>query len=134
MGTEQVVVSCHFFPKGKSKIAMTTSEQPSMITSTRMGVSHNGEVSDKRKLDDLRAEKMDVSKCVIEHIWPKKKFFVKEIELDYGGLAQKCLYHKLGIPDDKGKYWEKHRETVRHALKRKRNNVTDTFRAKLMRK
>ena len=105
-----------------------------MITSTRMGVSHNGEVSDKRKLDDLRAEKMDVSKCVIEHIWPKKKFFVKEIELDYGGLAQKCLYHKLGIPDDKGKYWEKHRETVRHALKRKRNNVTDTFRAKLMRK
>ena len=110
-----------------------TTDNDQADTSPRLTVLSNGEVIDKRLENSMREEKMNVSKCVIEDIWPKKKFFVKESELDFGKQVQKCLYHKLNIKDE-GEYWDKHRETVRHALKRKRNNVTDTFRAKLMHK
>ena len=74
-------------------------------------------------------ERTQVTKYVNECVWPYKKFMTKDSELDWGGTMQKRMCHKLGVQNREDKsLWERNKEWVRQALKRKRNNVMEAMR------
>jgi len=76
-----------------------------------------------------------IAKCVVDHIYPKKKFICLEDELAYGARLQKKVFkHFEGVPEGEqlGKeLWFGVREQVRKRLARKRNNVQEYVRRKM---
>ena len=74
-------------------------------------------------------EQLVLSRCVIDHVFPYKKFVTHEEELEYGQNLQRRVCHKLKVKNPKD-FWRKRREQVRKRLGRKRNNVSEIVKRK----
>ena len=93
----------------------------------------DGAVVDEDALKQLDNEVRDLCRMVYQHIFPYKKFILKEGELDWGGQLQKRVYYKMNIEDKNDQtYWNRHRERVRKMLNAKRNSVMFTIRVKMV--
>ena len=92
----------------------------------------DGTIVDGAMANKVAKEGCDITNIVNNHIWPYKKFIVKEEELDFGSTLQKRLYYKLNLPDKKDTaFWKRHKERVRKALNTRRNNAMQAIRDKM---
>lgn len=72
-----------------------------------------------------------ITKCVVNDIYPNKKFVTLDHELDFGGRLQKRVVHKMNIKTEHENFWTKNKESVRKKLARKRNNVQEICRKRM---
>ena len=99
----------------------------------RFVVGKDGKITDQYSGQFVSAEKSAITKCIQDSVWPKKKWIIKERELDWGSKLQKCVCSKQKIPESSAKsYWEDNKEEVRRRLIRKRNNVLYELKKKMI--
>ena len=78
-------------------------------------------------------EKSMITDAVMKHVFPYKKFIILEKELDYGQNLQRRVCYKLNRKgDDHQKFWARVKEQVRKNLGRKRNNVMENIKKKMI--
>ena len=91
-------------------------------------------VSDITSVVGVAARNSIVTECVTKEIFPFKKFVLLERELDFGGKLQKRVTYKLNVEHEKEEWWKDNRELIRKRLTKKRNNVQEAIRRKVMSK
>ena len=97
----------------------------------RFELTNDGNVVDHFSKQQRKYEHMQIIHCVNKNVWPKKKFVVFERELNFGTTLQKFVHQQLHKNVDDAAYWDYCKETVRAALRRKRNNVAIAIKAQM---
>ena len=91
-------------------------------------------VSDITSVVSDAVKRSILTECVTKEIFPFKKFILLEQELDFGGRLQKRVCYKLNVEQDQNTWWKENKELIRKRLTKKRNNVQEAIRRKLMSK
>jgi hypothetical protein len=79
-------------------------------------------------------QKSILTECVTKEIFPFKKFILLEQELNFGERLQKRVCYKLNVEQEQDVWWKENKELIRKRLTKKRNNVQEAIRRKLMSK
>ena len=89
-------------------------------------------ISDISSMAAEQANGCLLTRCITKEIFPFQKFIILDSELDFGARLQKRICYKLTVSYDTRGYWENNREKVRAKLTKKRNNVTEAIRKKMI--
>jgi hypothetical protein len=73
-----------------------------------------------------------LTECISKEVFPYKKFVTLEAELDYGMTLQKRICYKMNVLQEQDTWWSSRRELVRKKLAKKRNNVQEALRKKIV--
>ena len=86
---------------------------------------------DRDEMERERMQQIVLTRCVIDNVYPFKKFITKEEELEHGKTLQRRICYKLSVKNTEA-FWEKRKEQVRRKLGRKRNNVVENVKKKMI--
>ena len=77
-------------------------------------------------------ESAQLTECITKQIYPHKKFIIHDDEMALGSKLQKRVCNKLNVTVNHELWWAENKEAVRKKLGRKRNNVQENTRKKMI--